>query len=122
MTPRVRSSTLPAMQPRNLPVLFAASLSLWIGFSPSTYARNLVEAGAATTWKYLEEETAPEGWTKAGFDDAKWKSGQAPLGHGETRLSTKLTAPDGKNPRPITTWFRHEFEAPELKAGEGVVI
>jgi hypothetical protein len=114
--------TVQGMKPRNLPVLLVASLSWLVGAFSSIQARNLVEAGAGTTWKYLEEETAPEGWTKAGFDDAKWKSGPAPLGYGETRLGTKLTAPDGKNARPITAWFRHEFEAPELKAGEGVVI
>jgi hypothetical protein len=87
------------------------------------HGRSIVEAGASSTWKYLDEETAPDAaWNQPGFDDAKWKSGKAPLGYGEMRLGTTLAAKDEKTARPITTWFRREFDAPELKAGEHLVI
>lgn len=80
-------------------------------------ARSLVEAGFATTWQYQDVGPAPDAaWTQPGFDASQWKSGKAPLGYGETRISTALES------KPLVSWFRHEFDAPELKTGEGLVI
>jgi hypothetical protein len=80
-------------------------------------ARTMVEAGPATAWQYLDAGPTPDAaWTQLGFDASQWKSGKAPLGYGETRLATVLDT------KPFIAWFRHEFDASEIKAGEGLVI
>ena len=85
--------------------------------------RTILEAGKKTVWKYLDTGVEPDAaWRRLGFDDAKWKSGQAPLGFGETAVTTEVNAGPDKTHRPITTWFRREFAAPELKPGEGLVV
>jgi hypothetical protein len=88
----------------------------------SVAARDLVVAGSGSAWKYLDTGAAPPaGWQLPGFDDASWKSGKAPLGYGESRLSSNLR--DGVPLlKPITVWFRHEFDAADVKAAERLVL
>lgn len=96
----------------------AAWLLLVALFQPVVLlARTMVEAGPGTAWQYLDAGPAPDAaWTQPGFDASKWKSGKAPLGYGETRLGTVLES------KLVIAWFRHEFDAFELKSGEGLVI
>jgi hypothetical protein len=94
-----------ALQPRELP------------------ARTVLEAGSATVWKYLDDSAqADPNWRKPGYDDSAWKSGSAPLGFGEPRISTSINAGPDERHRPITAWFRREVEAPELKPDERLVV
>jgi hypothetical protein len=101
---------------RSASLRLALALSLAAVALHSGVARSVLEAGAGTVWNYLDEGEPGAGWREAGFDDPKWKSGKAPLGFGETRLGTQFQK------KPLTAWFRREFDAPELKAGEGLVI
>jgi hypothetical protein len=83
--------------------------------------RTLLDAGAATEWKFLTGTNAPPAaWREAGFDDAAWQSGKAPLGYGTSRLTTLLTHPAGDTNGPVTTWFRRELVASPLQEGEGL--
>ena len=63
-------------------------------------------------WRFLalgEGETSPPGWESAGFDDATWRSGKAPLGFGEPGLATDLRAGRGSGSPIISAQFRHRF-------------
>src|SRR5262249_21130347 len=100
---------------------FALTLgSLW----PMVGAgRTLLDAGAATEWKFLTGSNAPPAaWREAGVDDAAWQSGKAPLGYGTARLTTPLTRRSGASNGPVTPWFRHEVVAAPLQTAEGLDI
>ncbi len=86
-------------------------------------ARSVVKAGNATLWKYLDDGKAPDAaWRDIDFDDSHWKSGKAPLGYGRVGLGTEVGWGTDKDHKFITTWFRHTFDRPELRAGERLVI
>jgi hypothetical protein len=83
--------------------------------------RTLLDAGAATEWKFLTGTNAPPAaWREAGFDDSAWQSGKAPLGYGTSRLTTTLARPTGASNGPTTAWFRHELAGAPLHTGEGL--
>ena len=88
----------------------------------ASQARSIVEAGGATSWRYLDDGKEPAAWQAIDFDDASWKAGPAPLGYGRTNLCTEVGFGSDKEHKFITTWFRHAFERPELKPGERLVI
>jgi len=84
-------------------------------------SRTLLDAGAATEWKFLTGTNPPvPAWRDAGYDEAAWQSGKAPLGYGTARLSTAL--PASVSNAFVTTWFRREWVASPLRAGEGLDI
>ncbi|HEX4129597.1 MAG TPA: EDR1-related protein [Pirellulales bacterium] len=86
-------------------------------------ARDLIEPGGATLWKYFDHgKEPPAAWRKPGFDDSKWGAGAAPLGYGEDRVATQVHMGSDGGPQAITTWFRHEFSAPQLKPSEQLVL
>lgn len=86
-------------------------------------ARTVLEAGNSTQWKYLDDAAEPDpGWRQASYDDSHWKSGHAPLGFGERRITTQVNSGPDVRSRPITTWFRRPFEAPQLRPGERLVV
>jgi hypothetical protein len=86
-------------------------------------ARDIVQAGSATVWKYLDNGSAPAAdWKQPDFDDSQWKSGKAPLGYGEPKLSTQVRTGAEAGPQAITTWFRCKFDSPNLKPGERLVV
>ncbi len=86
-------------------------------------ARTLLKAGNATVWKYLDGGIEPEAeWNQPSFDDSQWKSGKAPLGYGEPQLGTQVRSGADATHQAITTWFRCEFDLPEIKPGESLVI
>jgi hypothetical protein len=81
-------------------------------------ARTIVEAGSATVWKYLDDGAPPDAaWRQVGYEESKWKAGQAPLGFGEARLATQLNPGVDAKHRTTTFWFRREFDAPRLQSG-----
>ncbi len=82
-----------------------------------------LQAGGATVWKYLDDGSEPDAaWQQPGFDDSRWRSGKAPLGYGETRLRTLVRFGTDAAHKHVTTWFRSQFDAPELKPGEHLVF
>lgn len=103
--------------------LLKAALVVLVWQPRLSVARTILEAGGATVWTYRDEGTQPDiGWRKPGYDDSSWKSGRAPLGFGEARISTRIHAGPDERHRPVTAWFRREFEAPQLKHGERLVV
>lgn len=86
-------------------------------------ARTVIEAGDATAWKYFDGDDEPPGdWRQDHYDDSHWKSGNAPLGFGETRVCTRVNSGPDDQHRPITTYFRRRFNASQLEPGEGLVL
>lgn len=81
------------------------------------HARVLFPEGEKSEWKYSDTAPAAADWSSAEFDDKTWKTGAAPLGYGEDRLTTKLGDAETK---PFTVWFRRTFELPEREKGEAV--
>ncbi len=89
-----------------------------LGFTPGA-TRAAVGDGAVlvpttgSTWKYLDDGvTPPATWRGAGFADAAWAAGPAPLGYGEAGLGTTVgfgADPDNKH---VTTYFRQTFAVP----------
>ena len=65
-------------------------------------------------WKYLYE-AAPSSWNRPSFNDSSWKTGKGQLGYGDGDEATVLDY--GKNPdnKPITAYFRREFEVKNVK-------
>jgi hypothetical protein len=100
--------------------------ALILAVTVTIQARDLVRSGTNSSWKYLDigAGAAPPspGWIQAGFDDSNWKSGSAPLGYGEARLQTRIRNASDRSPKPITTWFRQEFDAPGLESAQRCVL
>ncbi len=71
---------------------------------------------AGSTWKYWDQGTNPgAGWQAAGFDDAAWPVGAAPLGYGDTHLVTTVGYGADPNAKYTTTWFRVTFDVPSVE-------
>ena len=78
----------------------------------------LLDAGA--TWSYRAENSpAPEDWSRTSFDDSQWPTGAAPLGYGDSRIATVLTATGS---RPVTSYFRSHFQVADANAIKGVTV
>ena len=68
----------------------------------------LVPIKAGAVWRYLDDGSSPgAGWRSPGYDDSKWKQGQASLGYGDNPVTLINGGPPGE--RRITTYFRHTF-------------
>ena len=78
----------------------------------------LLDAGAAWNYRALNS-AAPENWTQASFDDSQWSTGAAPLGYGDSRIATVLTATGS---RPVTSYFRSHFQVADANAIKGVTV
>lgn len=60
-------------------------------------------------WRYRYAAGAwPAGWTGAGFNDAAWSQGPAPLGFG-SGITTAVDVPPPVSNRPISMQFRTTF-------------
>ncbi len=88
----------------------SASTSRWLAPTPGEVDPNspvLIDEGAL--WRYSYDQGAPAaGWNTVGADRSTWDEGAVPVGYGAGGLATQLTPPTG-SPRPVTTWFAHEF-------------
>jgi hypothetical protein len=73
------------------------------------------------SWQYLDGPSAPaENWNTPGFPSTDWKSGNSPLGYGEPNLATNLSFGTDADSKPVTAWFRRDFQLRDLKPGERV--
>ncbi len=74
------------------------------------------------TWSYLPSATVPaDDWTAADYDDSAWSTGAAPIGYGDSALTTTIT-PGAASRRPITTYFRSSFTVPDTTSLAGVSV
>jgi tartrate-resistant acid phosphatase type 5 len=67
------------------------------------------------TWRHREGD-APVDWKQRAFTAEGWASGPAPLGFGVGGEGTVLPGGDAED-RPITTYFRHRFQAEAADIG-----
>ena len=62
---------------------------------------------AGSDWRYtVGEDTPGNDWKQAGYDDADWSEGPAPLGYGDSHIVTSVDYGGDSNNKYITTWFR----------------
>lgn len=94
----------------------------------------LVDRGAKTEWRYLDDGTQPAAaWTRAEFDDSGWKHGRSPLGFGESDLGTKIGFGGKAEAKHLAAYFRRTFDFAddparlrqliiEVRVDDGVVL
>lgn len=71
----------------------------------------MVPSGA--DWKYKDDGNAPTiSWRQLGYNDASWQVGAAELGYGDGDEVTVVGFGPNAAQKFITTWFRHQFQAP----------
>lgn len=71
----------------------------------------LVEPGG--TWRYLDFGVEPDGeWRFPGFDDSKWRVGEAELGFGDDPVTTLESGPPGEV--QTVRYFRRTFQVDDL--------
>ncbi len=76
----------------------------------------VVVLGAAATWRYWDQGGLPRvGWHTAGFDDATWPTGAAPLGYGDSP-ATQIADTDDASAPIATAYFRTTFTVPDPPA------
>ncbi|HKQ36474.1 MAG TPA: lamin tail domain-containing protein, partial [Verrucomicrobiae bacterium] len=76
-----------------------------------------------STWKYFKGTTNPSSpataWRNAGFNDASWANGGAPIGYGETFIVTSLADMNGG----YTSFFlRKTFNATNVSAFDRLIL
>ena len=70
-----------------------------------TFGANWLTMGES--WKYLDTgETPIESWISEEFDDQDWKSGQAPLGYGDSHVKHQVSYGENEDDKHISTYFR----------------
>ncbi len=71
----------------------------------------LIERGAQTEWRYLDDGTQSDAtWTSADFDDTRWKQGRGPLGFGEPEVATKIGFGEDAQAKHLAAHFRRSFD------------
>jgi hypothetical protein len=90
----------------------AQTFTITVVTNATTTPVTLLSTGGV--WRYLDNGTDPGvAWRYAGFSDAGWLPGAAPLGYGAGDERTAV----GFGPNPagkyITTYFRRSFHVPE---------
>ena len=86
----------------------------WRLSAPAGPSTTLVNTGS--TWRYRkgtsEASTPTTAWRATSFDDSTWLSGAAPIGYGETFLTTVLS---DMNATYSTVFLRISFDVPDPK-------
>ncbi|WP_339730257.1 EDR1-related protein [uncultured Gimesia sp.] len=112
-------------------------LLLLIGFfqpiSQAVAETTLINFGKQSEWKYQDNGKAlPLDWVQPTFEDAKWPTGPAPLGYGDTGLNTTVRFGDDSQKKQITTYFRRAFQIEDatklkklvllIRSDDGIVV
>lgn len=73
-----------------------------------------------STWKYKDDNKDPgDDWHRAGYSDASWPQGDAPLGYDYGGLGTTLQK---TTPAQYSTYFRKTFTLPNYISGARVTL
>jgi hypothetical protein len=87
---------------------------------PIPVEQTLLELGQDWLYHALPE-APPNDWQTLAFDDGTWPAGTAPLGAGDTHITTSIDiGPDGD--RRATTYFRRTFELDDLAGVQGLIL
>ncbi len=81
--------------------------------TPTTNPVTLVSRGSRSVWSYNDTGVYPGGnWMTAGFNDAAWRSGGAPLGYSDDNGLMTTTNSYGPNSssKYIAYYYRHYFD------------
>jgi hypothetical protein len=74
-------------------------------------------------WKYLDTGIPPAAtWVEAGFNDAAWKTGAAPIGYGVGDEASVASYGGNASNKRITTWFRNSFVVNDSSAFHALVM
>ena len=66
-------------------------------------------------WRYRDANSAaPSKWSQPGFDDSSWASGVGQFGYGDDDEATVLNWGNDPDDKPITAYFRKEFNVDKL--------
>lgn len=63
-------------------------------------------------WRYLDDNTRPEGWETTAFDDISWPSGNGELGYGDGDETTILNYGGDAANKFVTSYFRTWVDIP----------
>jgi hypothetical protein len=99
-------------------LVFDLTVSLWE--APPVHAPSgTIPRG--TEWSYRDQGTdLGTAWRDPNYDDTSWAVGVAPLGYGESYLSTLTSYGPNPSNKPITTYFRQRFYVGAPPAGEAI--
>lgn len=102
--------------------LYAVSLGgLIYRFDDVVYPTTLVPEGS--TWRYLDDgSNQGTAWQNRDFSDASWKQGRAQLGYGEGDEATVISSGATPATRPITSYFRHNFQVSDPAATDQLLL
>lgn len=93
------------------------------GTSTTTTGPSTILLPDGSTWKYFkgtqEPSTPTSAWRQPGFNDSTWSSGSAPIGYGETFLSTTLSDMQGHY---TSLYFRKTFNLTGLAAFQKLAL
>lgn len=75
-------------------------------------------------WTYLDNGTEPAvDWKTLGFDDTDWKNGIAPLGYGDSFLTTNISFGSSVLQKHISYYFRRVFDySPSADASGRIIL
>ena len=103
------------------PISYLASIVLLCACPPAFGADELLSMGEQ--WKYSDSGTAPdESWTQSNFDDKQWKSGQAPLGYGDSHIKHQVSFGGDADAKHITTYFRRTVDVQNPSAAKKFLV
>jgi len=79
---------------------------------PAEKSRELDLLTSGSDWRYhaVGGEVSST-WASASYDDSSWAVGEGPLGYGDTHIATLLAYGTDPFSKPMTTYFRSEFQA-----------
>jgi len=89
----------------------------------TSHAAEFPLIASGDSWNYLDTGIDPgPTWMDVGFDDSFWRTGASPHGYG---IFDAITVVDyGLDPlnKPITNWFRYEFDVVNAASMTGLVL
>lgn len=90
------------------------------GTQPPQPPQAQVLVPASAVWQYNFEDAAPDPtWFTPGYDGGSWQTGAAPLGWGDSSITTVLSVVGTK---PLAAQYRHSFELEDLAGIESVTL
>lgn len=88
---------------------------LILNFSIRAASTTFISSG--DDWKYLDNGSDQgTSWKNISFNDSSWASGSAPLGYGDSWISTTVSYGSSSNNKHITTYLRKNFTVNDVSA------
>ncbi len=96
---------------------------IWLVLALTSQAAEFAFVPEGSTWSYLDNGIDPgPTWMDPAFDDTGWQQGAGPFGYGIWDALTTIDYGIDPNNKPITTWFRHDFDVIDAQTMTGAVL